>query len=810
MLVAMVPRARWLYLLLSAAALAAYLWAFAEQAGRAGWPEEIPAQRLAYPVTIGSVQAGSPGEVQLVANGYPAGSKVRLITATGEERAVTLPREHSLTHILITALTGLFFWAVNTIVFAPRSADRMVRGFFWCTLLFGLAVMIGESFVPHANVWPSGALSLLRGICITLLGVLFVHLALHFPRPNPLRDRARWLLPVLWGLAIILSVWLGGALLRYILAPDPVRARALPFPRGLVDGALVAQVGFGLALLFTSSRRLELTRERQQAKWLLWGIALGASPYVFLRTLPQLVGLPAPFGGEFDRLLELAFPIGFAFAVVRHRFLDIDIIIRRSLIYAILTALTLALYVVFGLALGQRLQGTWGSWMWVLLIAVGLIAGMLFNPLRRGIGRWVDRTFFKISYSHGQALRVLREDLSHASSQIELAGILDRFFASTLGLRAHAVAVRRGDEWAVAGSWTREQIAAAWEDFATLTRGRADTLIAAPNHTSLIELEAAGFPAALAADGVALLQSMPTGQDCAGLILLGEKETERRFIETDVALISSATEEAARVLERICLVQAVAEETLARRRLDELDRLKNDFLSRVAHDLRTPLASVSWSIENLIDGVAGEVSDSQRDYLRSMKTSAGHLNRLVQNLLEISRLERGTLAIEISPVALAPVLEQVVVMFRPLAAEREVRLVLDVDPAAAPVYGHEQKLVEVATNLIDNALRYSPRGGKIEVTVPARDRSRQRFTVRDHGPGLGDADSEQLFARFHQGPPSPHTQTHGFGLGLYIVRSYIERMAGEVTARNHPGGGAEFTCWLPIAGGVAREPGEGT
>jgi len=197
----------------------------------------------------------------------------------------------------------------------------------------------------------------------------------------------------------------------------------------------------------------------------------------------------------------------------------------------------LALYVVFA-SPSATPAGDLGQLMWIVLIAVGLIAGVLFNPLRRGIGRWVDRTFFKISHSHGQALRVLREDLSHTGSPTELIGILDRFFATTLGLRAHAVAVRRG----MSGGG-RQLGAGAYRD----RLGRLCDVDARahgyPHRGSQPHeprrARAAGYPP----------RSPPTASCCCNRCApnriapvsscWGEGD-ERRFIETDIALISSA------------------------------------------------------------------------------------------------------------------------------------------------------------------------------------------------------------------------------------------------------------------------------
>jgi signal transduction histidine kinase len=108
--------------------------------------------------------------------------------------------------------------------------------------------------------------------------------------------------------------------------------------------------------------------------------------------------------------------------------------------------------------------------------------------------------------------------------------------------------------------------------------------------------------------------------------------------------------------------------------------------------------------------------------------------------------------------------------------------------------------MEVVLNLADNAIKFSPRGGTVEIRVDRAPGERRELSVRDQGPGLGGVDPSLLFQRFHQGAGSPHARQHGFGLGLYIVKSYVELMHGEVTAGERDAGGAVFACLLPPAG----------
>ncbi len=788
-------RLRWTVYAISAIGLFVYLWGFSGQFRHGALPADCPADRFDYPVRVEGFEVGSADDLRFVAGGLKSGTAVTIEDASGGSQEILLRRAHSLAHLIISFFCGIAFWVVSAFFFAPRVDTAPIRDFYWCVMLYGLAVMIGGVYHPGANLWPGATLGILRIASLAALPLVFIHLALIFPRPAEMLDRRRWFLPSLWGLAAILIAWQAIGYVRYCGHPSASYGQTLALPRYLATAILVAEVAVGLLFLFASWQRLELAPERKQVKWLLWGFTLGVAPYVFLRAVFELLGLPSPLTPQVDRLFALAIPMAFLFAIVRFQFLDIDIIIRRSLIYGILAAVAIGLYLVVGVLAGrllERLQAGWQGW---LLLVIGLLAGVMFNPLRHAIGRWVDRTFFKIRHNYERALARLQREIQSARGQRELIEAVIRFIQDNMRLKKQAVILAR-DAGVI---WVGAVDAQTAQSFAAMVSKEwsiSDPIQALPNSCSQPEIESERFPAPFSRDGFVLGHVIPLDGENRGLILLGTKRTERRLVEPDIDAIRECARMTAAGLDRLGLVQAVAEEALARQRLHELNQLKSDFLSRVAHDLRTPLASVSWSADNLLDGVSGELNESQAEYLRSIKASSGHLARMVSNLLEISRLERAQTQLDIGPVNLRTVVDRAIKTLGPLAAEKQVRFEVDQTGPAA-VQGNEDKLVEVAMNLLDNAVKYTPEGSAIEILIGTLVAEGFGFSVRDHGPGLGQGDVSALFERFEQGSPSPHSQQHGFGLGLHIVKSYLELMEGEARAANHPDGGAVFTCLFP-------------
>jgi signal transduction histidine kinase len=800
------PRGRnWIYYAVCLLALAGYVWCFhgQRQVGALrpvapGVSAREPAVAIRAPAQVDGAEAGTDAEVRFLVQRRPPGSTVEIVTG-GTRSAAPVTRAFAPFHLWITAVTGLFFWGICIFVFAGRAHIESARVLFWGTLCYGLAIAAGGVYFPPAPLWPNALRPLARLIGIIVPATLFVRLGLVFPRRRAVLERRPWLLPALYAAAAALFAWQAAALLHYLRAPSPAAWRGLRLPDLLADVFLVGVSVAGVLLLSQSTRTAQLTRERQQAKWVWWGITMGASPFIFLYTLPRLLGLPEIVPLPAARVLAIVVPAAFAFAVARYQFMDIDLIIRRSLIYGALAGILVGVYVFLAVLIGRRIEAAVPQAARYVPLAAALVSVALFGPTRRWIGNAVDRTFFKIRHDYAQALRSFRTAVAGAASQRELTAVVLAFLRRTLSPKLAAVAVWAGGEVLVAGDVERGAARRALAAARPQPAGGGEPVTAAPNATSLPEVERGDFPAELAAAGVRLAQPLAADGRALGVLLLGEKESERRYIEQDLELLAAVAAAGATALERMELVQRVAEETIVRRRLGEIDRLKSDFLSRVAHDLRTPLTSIAWSADNLLDGVAGPMADRQSEYVHAIRISARQLGRLVNNLLEIARLETGTTRVAIEPVALAPLLEEVRVALAPIAEAKRVHLAMACADGLGAVRGNREKLVEVATNLIENALKYSPPGAAVDVTLACEGPGAQRLTVRDRGPGIPPGEEEVIFERFRQGAPSPHSQQQGFGLGLYVVKSYVDLFGGTVRARSHPDGGAEFVCVLPEA-----------
>jgi two-component system, NarL family, sensor histidine kinase BarA len=252
-------------------------------------------------------------------------------------------------------------------------------------------------------------------------------------------------------------------------------------------------------------------------------------------------------------------------------------------------------------------------------------------------------------------------------------------------------------------------------------------------------------------------------------------------------------------------------------KLKELDRLKSNFLATMSHELRTPLTSIIGYSEMLLSGIGGELVGEHREFVQVIRRKGENLLELIANLLDMSKFEQNRLDLADEPVLVGALIDDVLGTVAPLAQKRGVSVDALVDPALPAIRGDGARLRQVLQNLIDNALKFTPRGGRVSVRgartalSPARGEAGDaglvlmmapseglRITVSDTGGGIPEAEHERIFDAFYQVDGSATREHGGTGLGLSIVKRIVEAHGGRIRVESRPGEGARFIVELPL------------
>ncbi len=228
----------------------------------------------------------------------------------------------------------------------------------------------------------------------------------------------------------------------------------------------------------------------------------------------------------------------------------------------------------------------------------------------------------------------------------------------------------------------------------------------------------------------------------------------------------------------------------------EIDRMKNEFISIVSHELRTPLTAIKGSLGLLNGGVLGKLPEKASGIVKVALNNTDRLIRLINDILDLEKIEAGKQEFQFEPIEIDRLVEPTLQGLRPMAEEAGVRLTCSVEPVAVEI--DHDRIVQVLTNLVSNAVKFSPKDAAVEVDVHVLDGDRLRISVSDRGPGIPEEERHKLFNKFQQLDSSERPKKDGTGLGLSISKEIVERHNGNIGMESRSGGGCVFFFEIPL------------
>ena len=245
------------------------------------------------------------------------------------------------------------------------------------------------------------------------------------------------------------------------------------------------------------------------------------------------------------------------------------------------------------------------------------------------------------------------------------------------------------------------------------------------------------------------------------------------------------------------LARDVTEKKRYEQRLKELDKMKSAFVSNVSHELRTPLTAIKASADNMLDRLIGDLNGKQVGYLTRIKSNSDRLARLINDLLDLSTIEAGKIDLRPTKLPLVTLVKEAAESLRPVAAEKLINLtVMSADPGVI-AWADRDKVIQVLMNLIGNALKFTPAGGKVAITVAKNSAAWMQISVIDTGPGIPAEEVNKVFGRFYQIGQASTQKTQGTGLGLAISKALVEMHGGKIWVESEAGKGSTFSFTLP-------------
>jgi signal transduction histidine kinase len=492
-----------------------------------------------------------------------------------------------------------------------------------------------------------------------------------------------------------------------------------------------------------------------------------------------------------------AVPITFSIAIVKYRLMDIDIILKRSIVYTIVLGFLLIIYISIVTIITSTIDVLNTELPSVISV---VIIVLLFQPIKIQVQKFVNKKFFRVQYDFRTALNSFIEEIKQINDidslahrivekTIELIPInkIGFFHLQLPGNRIRLLAHRNFDVMVGRSVPFEEEKLKTKLPFPVAVSGKVE---------SGVNVETADL-GVFKRWGVDLAFPLKSAMDRVfGLLVLGEKKSGQRFSAEDIDLLNTVTTTAAATIERFQLQEEVIEKRLEAERLEELNQLKSYFVSSVSHDLKTPLTSIKMFAELL--KTSKSISTKKADeYFEIIEGESNRLTRLIDNVLNHSRIESGVKEYKFEEINLTDVVQNVLKSMEYHFKMSKFSINTSFDEELIMINADADGVVEALINLVSNALKYSEDKKSINVSVYQKD-GYAIINVKDYGIGIPPEDLENIFDSFYRSKNLSKEKIGGAGIGLTIVKHIMDAHGGKIEVESILEKGSTFSLYFPL------------
>ena len=691
-------------------------------------------------------------------------SEVTVVDSQGQTKSVALhsssPSLRSSTDVAVLFFVSLIFWIVGFYVYFKRPDNRAALLLCLCSLIIGLAfctTLAASRLIPAALE--------MAIIASVIAPWLLVHFFLALPEER------------VWARSspLVYCIYIP-AVITLILFPliGYSDGQALPAFRTFrfmeyVGGFLAVAGVAGFNYFGASSQRT-----RQQMKIVSISCVMALIPFLLLYIFPVAIFKQNIIPSVFNVLFVAFIPLGMGYAVVTQRLLDIDVIIRRSVIYGLITIVMAGILSIAILPILAIQKSLSASERILLVLVLGGVATALFGPIKKGIEILVDKLFYKDRFDYRQTIQTLSNSLNSMKDLSEVSRLIVGTTVNTLNLAGGCLMIRDQN--------IPFRVTAAEGVYADVDRQNQLSLYIFKRNPRI------EFPNSALSVGSDLAFMIPliAGDKEVGFLFLTQKTTRQDFSRDDIYLLQGLASVGAAALRSASLIHDVS--------------LRDTFVSIASHELRTPLTSIIGYAELLSRHEYSE--EVRKTRLKNILDNGQKIADIVDDLLNVERIQSGRINLKIEAIQLPSVIEDRLAIIKESSSRHQ--FIVETEPRLPAALVDRDKFGQIMSNLLTNAVKYSPKGGRVTISACGDPPNKRVIvSVADEGIGISPEDKNSLFKTFHR-IQRPETKViRGIGLGLYIVKEWVEAMNGDVWLESELDKGSTFYVAFPM---TANEP----
>jgi len=713
--------------------------------------------------------------------------------------------------VIINVILGIFVFINN-----PKSATNWILGIlFWVTSAWLVILYVSlKQSNPTTLLWIR--LSLFLG---APQAALFYLLAKTLPKEKlPFRNSTLTLIIIATVIVML------DAVSPYAFTHLQTNPGGTPQPQvgpGMAIFAIFAITCSSLAVLILIKRlKKSIGKEKQQLLLLTYGILLMLGLIIGTILIPVVIFQVNTFVA-FAPLYALIFLGTTTYAIVKHQLLDVRVVVARSVAYVLLLISLSVLYSLLAFEVGGLFfhSASVSASQQYFNVAVAILLAFTFQPLRRFFEKGTDRIFYRDKYDPQALVNSVGRVLAAEIELPKLAQGVMSLLSTNLRVGHVDILVLQGDTiYYEAGAYFTGHLPAVAHD---LMRLGENTLVAD-------ELAEGDQKEILRRYNVSVFTVLKTHAERTGYLLFSDKRNGDIYNNADLRVINIVADELAIAVQNAKsysqiqhfnqtlqqrITQATAELREANAHLQQLDEVKDEFMSMAAHQLGTPLTVIDGYISMVSGNIYGPLTPRQREPLDKALHRVRLLKRLVADFLNISRIEAGRFFLDVAPTDLNKVVPEEVDMLAERAREKEATVHYVAPSTPLPMITiDEQKTRQAIMNLIDNAIYYTPKG-HVTVSLSATEHE-AIFKVVDDGIGVPKEAQKKLFSKFFRAGNAKKERPNGTGIGLFLVQQMVEVQGGKIIFSSVEGKGSTFGFSLPLHGvpasALAKNPTDAT
>ncbi len=704
--------------------------------------------------------------------------------------------------LIIVALTNV---SLALLVFAnnPKSATNRLFSSLNIVLLIWLTINY-LSIHPFFNNF---SLILIRFTIFyaVLISLLFYLLSITIPKKTiPLSKKSLILIILASSITMLITIspYAFTEVTFVNNSPAPI-----PGP-GMLPFSILSTI-FSVLAVFTLYKRLRKTTgiEREQLMYVAFGILMMLGAVILTVLLPVLFFNQSVFVSLLP-VYTIFFLTPTTYAIIRHRLMDIRLVVTKTVSFTLIIAIVAIFYALTFANLTSLISPNSSRAVSIIVSTIfSLIMILSFQPIKRIFEKVTDKIFYRDHYNTNSLL--------HALARI-MAGTYDLTSLSQQLLKELTMQMRlsKGLLVLITDNNITHQISDGTNSLSNLDNEKIIKIYEAGNTLIYEDLADESDKEFMRSMDLGFITNLKSGDKKIGLVCLGSKLSGDIFTTDDIRVLETFSSEAAVAIQNALAIEQIQKFNLtlqrevdkatkdlqnANNRLQVLDKLKDEFVSLASHELRTPMTAIKSYLWLFIQGKNASLNDREQKYIERAYQATDRLITLVNDMLNVSRIESGRMNILIKPFSALKLIQEVIEELKPAAEKQKISITFNPNPEELPdVLADQNKIREVLINLIGNSIKFTPEGGIITVSLTKND-SFLITHIKDTGKGINQEDLPKLFQKFQTVGNNYLTKMNaqGTGLGLYLSKSIIEMHGGSIWAESEgEGNGATFSFSL--------------